>query len=143
MKGVTIVNEHIYGERLAKLETSQEMTNSRLKALESDKALLYKMTVLIEQNTRTAEKNSESVIQMGETFNSINTNLTGLNYSQNQLKESFKYVGERVDDIESEIRIIKNNGNINLWDVARKYITWIIGLPMVIAGWYLAKYLGF
>ena len=115
-------NKH--GERIAKVETRldsyQETTNARLKILEEDKSLLYKMTVLIEQNSKVAESNSENIKEMSKTFSEVNTNLTNLNNSQKELKEDVELLAKKQDNFESDLKKEKEKG---VFDVRGFFMT--------------------
>lgn len=128
------------GERLATAEAEIKNQGNRLSNLEKDKELLYRLTVVTEQQQEMNKNQQVQLNKMDETFNNININLTKLNMSQDELQDDVKSIGKRVDSIEDDLKVESDRGKISINDILTKYINWWIFLPTLIIGaWILYK----
>ncbi|KOS61400.1 hypothetical protein FJQ98_16895 [Lysinibacillus agricola] len=139
------------GERLASVETELKNQDNRLSNMEKDKELLYRLTVVSEQQqemnknqqiqlNKMDENQQRQLNKMDETFNNININLTKLNMSQDELQNNVKTIGKRVDGIEEDLKVETNKGTISFNEILSKYLLWWIMIPTVIVGaWILFK----
>lgn len=109
--------------------------------MEKDKELLYRLTVVSEQQQEMNKNQQIQLNKMDETFNNININLTKLNMSQDELQDDVKNIGKRVDGIEEDLKIETDKGKLSFNEILSKYIMWWIMIPTVIIGaWILSKF---
>lgn len=128
------------GERLATAETEIKNQANRLYNLEKDKELLYRLTIVSEQQQEMNKNQQIQLNKMDETFNNININLTKLNMSQDELQDDVRNIGKRVDSIEEDLKAESDRGKISINDILTKYINWWILFPTLIIGaWILYK----
>ncbi|MCL1696248.1 hypothetical protein [Lysinibacillus sp. BPa_S21] len=128
------------GERLASVETELRNQDNRLSNMEKDKELLYRLTVVSEQQQEMNKNQQIQLNKMDETFNNININLTKLNISQDELQSNVKSIGKRVDGIEEDLKVESDKGSIKFNEILSKYLMWWIMIPTVIIGaWILFK----
>ncbi|MEQ6355288.1 hypothetical protein ABNX05_11720 [Lysinibacillus sp. M3] len=130
------------GERLASVETELKNQNSRLTNMEKDKELLYRMTVVSEQQQKMNENQQIQLNKMDETFNNININLTKLNMSQDELQNNVKTIGKRVDGIEEDLKVESDKGSIKFNEIFSRYLMWWIMIPTLIIGALILLILG-
>lgn len=108
--------------------------------MEKDKELLYRLTVVSEQQQEMNKNQQIQLNKMDETFNNININLTKLNISQDELQSNVKSIGKRVDGIEEDLKVESDKGSIKFNEILSKYLMWWIMIPTVIIGaWILFK----
>lgn len=130
------------GERTAKNEVELKNLDFRLKNLEEDKKILYKLSIIAEQNSETIKQTTTQITRMHETFDKINENLTNLNFSQKELKEDVKNIAVRVSEVEKDLHEEVDSGKISFNDILNKYAFWILMLPTTIIGYFVMKWLG-
>ena len=138
---IKLENEKL-GERLASVETELKNQDNRLSNMEKDKELLYRLTVVSEQQQEMNKNQQIQLNKMDETFNNININLTKLNLSQDELQNDVKSIGKRVDGIEEDLKVEYSKGTISFNDILSKYLMWWIMIPTVIFGAYILYKLG-
>jgi len=132
-------NEKI-GERLASIETELKNQGNKLTSLEKDKELLYRLTIVSEQQQEMNKHQQIQLNKMDKTFNNINLNLTKLNLSQDELQNNVKNIRNRVDGIEEDLKTETSKGTISFNEILYKYLIWWILLPtVVISAWILFK----
>lgn len=137
-----ILNNEKIGERLASVETELKNQNHRVSKLEENNELLYRLTVVSEQQQEMNKNQQVQLNKMDETFNNININLTKLNMSQDELQDDVKNIGRRVDGIEEDLKKESDKDNISISETLKKYLRWWILLPLTIIGAYIMKSLG-
>lgn len=137
-----ILNNEKIGERLASVETELKNQNHRVSKLEENNELLYRLTVVSEQQQEMNKNQQVQLNKMDETFNNININLTKLNMSQDELQDDVKKIGRRVDGIEEDLKKESDKDNISISETLKKYLRWWILLPLTIIGAYIMKSLG-
>lgn len=149
---IKLDNERLVGERLASVETELKNQDNRVSKLEGNNELLYRLTVVSEQQqemnknqqiqlNKMDENQQIQVNKMNETFNNININLTKLNMSQDELQNNVKTIGKRVDGIEEDLKVESDKGSIKFNEILSKYLMWWILLPTLIIGaWMLYKF---
>lgn len=138
---IILENEKL-GERLASVETELKNQKHRVSKLEGNNELLYRLTVVSEQQQEMNKHQQIQLNKMDETFNNININLTKLNMSQDELQDDVKNIGRRVDSIEEDLKNESEKDNISISEFIKKYIHWWILLPLTIIGAYIMKWLG-
>ncbi|MFJ7373787.1 hypothetical protein ACIQV0_10430 [Lysinibacillus capsici] len=136
------MNNEKIGERLASVETELKNQNHRVSKLEENNELLYRLTVVSEQQQEMNKNQQVQLNKMDETFNNININLTKLNMSQDELQDDVKNIGRRVDGIEEDLKKESDKDNISISETLKKYLRWWILLPLTIIGAYIMKSLG-
>jgi len=137
---IKLDNERLVGERLASVETELKNQDNRVSKLEGNNELLYRLTVVSEQQQEMNKNQQIQLNKMDETFNNININLTKLNMSQDELQNNVKTIGKRVDGIEEDLKAESGKGSISFNEILSKYLMWWILLPTVIIGaWILYK----
>lgn len=141
-KSVIKLDNEKLGERLASVETELKNQGSRISNFEKDKELLYRLTVVSEQQQEMNKNQQIQLNKMDETFNNINVNLTKLNMSQDELQNDVKSIGKRVDGIEEDLKSESSKDNISINETIKKYIHWWLLLPLTIIGAYIMKWLG-
>lgn len=135
------LNNEKLGERLASVETELKNQDNRVSKLEGNNELLYRLTVVSEQQQEMNKNQQIQLNKMDETFNNININLTKLNMSQDELQDDVKNIGKRVDGIEEDLKIETDKGKLSFNEILSKYFMWLILLPTVILGaWILSKF---
>ena len=138
---IKLDNEKLVGERLATVETKLENQENRISNMEKDKELLYRLTVVSEQQQEMNKNQQIQLNKMDETFNNINVNLTKLNMSQDELQNDVKSIGKRVDGIEDDLKQESDKGSIKFNEIFSKYLHWWIMIPSLIIGaWLLSKF---
>ena len=130
-------------ERMAKLEVKVDEAIKDIDNLKSDRNLLHKMNVLLEVQIEANKKSDRKVDLLEGVIHSVNDNLTSLNNNQLELKNDVRKIATRQDEFEDELKKNAQKGMISVVEVGKQYIGWLIGIPLVIAGWYIAKLLGF
>lgn len=130
-------------DRLAKLEIKQDLTDKKIDKMDSNTELLFKMSVVLEQQVIANNKQSEQIEKMDETFNKINENLILLNSSHNNMKSEFGELKEEVNVIKSDIISEKQKDNISVVGILKKGILWWVVLPLTLIGSWIAKQFGF
>lgn len=128
-KSVIILENEKLGERLASVETELKNQNHRVSKLEGNNELLYRLTVVSEQQQEMNKNQQIQLNKMDETFNNINVNLTKLNMSQDELQNDVKSIGKRVDGIEEDLKSESSKDNISISETIKKYIQWWLLLP--------------
>lgn len=95
------------GERLAVLEQKVETSNkridnhtSRIEKLESNNDVLIRLSTLMEVQTEMDKQQNEQMEKFGEVLNSVNSNLTHLNQTSDQLKSNVGVLSGRIESIE-------------------------------------------
>lgn len=136
-----MINEKL-GERLASVETELKNQNHRVSKLEGNNELLYRLTVVSEQQQEMNKNQQKQLDKMDETFNNININLTKLNMSQDELQDDVKNIGRRVDSIEEDLINETNKDNISISETIKKYLHWWLLIPLTIIGAFIMKWLG-
>jgi len=129
-------------ERLASIETELKNQGKKLTNLEKDKELLYRLTIVSEQQQEMNKHQQIQLNRMDKTFNNINMNLTKLNMSQVELQEDVKVIGKRVDSIEDDLKQESARDNISISDMIKQYLHWWILIPTIIIGALILKTLG-
>lgn len=135
-----MINEKL-GERLASVETELKNQNHRVSKLEGNNELLYRLTVVSEQQQEMNKNQQKQLDKMDETFNNININLTKLNMSQDELQDDVKNIGRRVDSIEEDLINETNKDNISISETIKKYLHWWLLIPLTIIGAFIMKWL--
>ena len=130
------------GERLASVETELKNQNHRVSKLEGNNELLYRLTVVSEQQQEMNKNQQKQLDKMDETFNNININLTKLNMSQDELQDDVRNIGRRVDSIEEDLINETNKDNISISETIKKYLHWWLLIPLTIIGAFIMKWLG-
>jgi len=136
-----LINEKL-GERLASVETELKNQNHRVSKIEGNNELLYRLTVVSEQQQEMNKNQQKQLDKMDETFNNININLTKLNMSQDELQDDVKNIGRRVDSIEEDLINETNKDNISISETIKKYLHWWLLIPLTIIGAFIMKWLG-
>lgn len=129
-------------ERLASIETELKNQGKKLSNLEKDKELLYRLTIVSEQQQEMNKHQQIQLNRMDKTFNNINMNLTKLNMSQVELQEDVKVIGKRVDSIEDDLKQESAKDNISISNMIKQYLHWWILIPTIIIGALILKTLG-
>lgn len=129
-------------ERLASIETELKNQGKKLTNLEKDKELLYRLTIVSEQQQEMNKHQQIQLNRMDKTFNNINMNLTKLNMSQIELQEDVKVIGKRVDSIEDDLKQESAKDNISISNMIKQYLHWWILIPTIIIGALILKTLG-
>jgi len=129
-------------ERLASIETELKNQGKKLTNLEKDKELLYRLTIVSEQQQEMNKHQQIQLNRMDKTFNNINMNLTKLNMSQVELQEDVKVIGKRVDSIEDDLKQESAKDNISISNMIKQYLHWWILIPTIIIGALILKTLG-
>ncbi|MEC1179209.1 hypothetical protein P9B03_12000, partial [Metasolibacillus meyeri] len=132
-----LVDERIR-ERVASTETELKDLKKRTERLEENNELLFRLTIVSEQQQEMNKMQQTQLDSTNETLNNINVNLTKLNMTQDELRKDVKAIGKRVDDVEKTLE----NGKLSFNEVIRKYLLWVIGLPMTVLGAYILFKLG-
>lgn len=125
-------------ERVASTETELKDLKKRTERLEENNELLFRLTIVSEQQQEMNKMQQTQLDSTNETLNNINVNLTKLNMTQDELRKDVKAIGKRVDDVEKTLE----NGKLSFNEVIRKYLLWVIGLPMTVLGAYILFKLG-
>ena len=138
-------NQDKHGERIATLEQIAENNNGRIKnhairieRLEGNNDVLTRLGILMEVQTEMNKQQSAQMEKFGETLDSVNTNLSNLNSTSDQLKNS-------VGDLGSRITSIENTQNSHKIDVPKLMTKILIGIAMISVGLlsaYLLKVMG-
>lgn len=136
-----MINEKL-GERIASVETELKNQNHRVSKLEGNNELLYRLTVVSEQQQEMNKNQQKQLDKMDETFNNININLTKLNMSQDELQDDVRNIGRRVDSIEEDLINETNKDNISISETIKKYLHWWLLIPLTIIGAFIMKWLG-
>jgi len=136
-----LINEKL-GERLASVETELKNQNHRVSKIEGNNELLYRLTVVSEQQQEMNKNQQKQLDKMDETFNNININLTKLNMSQDELQDDVRNIGRRVDSIEEDLINETNKDNISISETIKKYLHWWLLIPLTIIGAFIMKWLG-
>lgn len=135
--------ENKFGERIAKLEQKTEGHENRINKYEEDQSLLYRLTIVSEQQQKFNEEQQRQLNNMDETFKTINENLTTLNHTSNELKEDIQRIGKRQDDFEDVFNTENDKGKISIYDIFSEWINWwIVLIPTGIIGALLYRALG-
>ncbi|WP_054767862.1 hypothetical protein [Lysinibacillus parviboronicapiens] len=130
------------GERLASVEVEIKNQDSRISKLEGNHELLYRLTVVSEQQQEMNKHQQIQLNRMDKTFNNININLTKLNMSQVELQDDVKGIGKRVDSIEEDLKLESAKDSLSISDTIKQYLHWWIFIPTTIVGALLLKWLG-
>ncbi|MDD1502599.1 hypothetical protein PVA17_07435 [Lysinibacillus sp. CNPSo 3705] len=134
-------NEKI-GERLASVEVEIKNQENRISKLEGNHELLYRLTLVSEQQQEMNKHQQIQLNRMDKTFNNINMNLTKLNMTQDELQEDVKGIGKRVDSIEDDLKLESAKDSILISDMIKQYLHWWILIPTIIIGGLILKSLG-
>lgn len=125
-------------EKLAVTETELKSLQKRTERLEGNNELLFRLTVVSEQQQDMNKMQQRQLDSTYETLNNINVNLTKLNMTQDELRKDVKSIGNRVDEVEK----VLDNGKIDTTTIGKKYIMWLVGLPLAILTGYIMLKLG-
>ncbi|MGG0667625.1 hypothetical protein ABE073_03760 [Lederbergia citrisecunda] len=94
-------------ERLAVLEQKEDNNNGRIKnhairieKLEGNSDVLVRLATLMEVQTEMDAKQNKQLEKFGETLDNVNSNLSMLNLSHEQLKTDMDSIGSKVKHIE-------------------------------------------
>lgn len=131
-----------FGERLASAEVEIKNQENRISKLEGNHELLYRLTLVSEQQQEMNKHQQIQLNRMDKTFNNINMNLTKLNMSQVELQEDVKVIGKRVDGIEDDLKQESAKDNISISNMIKQYLHWWILIPTIIIGALILKTLG-
>lgn len=134
---MTLDNDRII-EDLASIKTSLDHYNRefnfRVSKLESDRELVQRQVVISEQQSEMIKSQQVQNEKIVTTLSEVNINLTKLNMGHIELNNDVKSIASRVEEIEDK-------GVLNVDEIIKKYIVWIIGLPMTVIGaWLLFKF---
>lgn len=127
-------------ERISRLEVKQDLTDKKLDKFDSTTELLFKMSVILEQQVISNNKQSEQIEKMDETFNRINENLVILNSSNKSMKSDFVELKDEVSVLKSDITKEKDKDKFSVTEIVKKYIMWWVLLPMTFIGAWLMSY---
>ncbi|EON72822.1 hypothetical protein [Lysinibacillus sphaericus] len=130
------------GERLASVEVEIKNQDSRISKLEGNHELLYRLTVVSEQQQEMNKHQQIQLNRMDKTFNNININLTKLNMSQVELQDDVKGIGKRVDSIEEDLKYESAKDSLSISDTIKQYLHWWIFIPATVVGALILKWLG-
>ncbi len=130
------------GERLASVEVEIKNQDSRISKLEGNHELLYRLTVVSEQQQEMNKHQQIQLNRMDKTFNNININLTKLNMSQVELQDDVKGIGKRVDSIEEDLKYESAKDSLSISDTIKQYLHWWIFIPVTVVGALILKWLG-
>ncbi|WP_107839853.1 hypothetical protein [Metasolibacillus meyeri] len=86
-------------ERVASTETELKDLKKRTERLEENNELLFRLTIVSEQQQELNKMQQTQLDSTNETLNNINVNLTKLNMTQDELRKDVKAIGKRVDDV--------------------------------------------
>jgi len=128
-----------FGERLASAEVEIKNQENRISKLEGNHELLYRLTLVSEQQQEMNKHQQIQLHRMDKTFNNININLTKLNMTQVELQEDVKGIGKRVDSIEEDLKEESEKDYISIGDIIKQYLHWWILLPTIIIGAFILK----
>ncbi|MGE7092045.1 hypothetical protein ACQKII_11455 [Lysinibacillus sp. NPDC048646] len=142
IKSVIKLQNDKLGERLASVEVEIKNQDSRISKLEGNHELLYRLTVVSEQQQEMNKHQQIQLNRMDKTFNNININLTKLNMSQGELQDDVKGIGKRVDSIEEDLKQESAKDNLSISDTIKQSLHWWIILPTTIIGALILKWLG-
>lgn len=131
-----------FGERLASVEVEIKNQENRISKLEGNHELLYRLTLVSEQQQELNKHQQIQLNRMDKTFNNINMNLTKLNMTQDELQEDVKGIGKRVDSIEDDLKLESAKDHILISDMIKQYLHWWILIPTIIIGGLILKSLG-
>lgn len=118
--------------RFEALEKTQHAMNERLSFVERQTGEMVKIALILDQQTQMNEKQNEIMVK-------INDNLTTLNHTTNRL-------GERVNDLETEVKASSKRDTLVISDTLKKYagiglvvavtitITWLLSLFGIVGG---------
>jgi len=130
------------GERLASVEVEIKNQENRISKLEGNHELLYRLTLVSEQQQEMNKHQQIQLNRMDKTFNNINMNLTKLNMTQDELQEDVKGIGKRVDSIEDDLKLESAKDSISISDMIKQYLHWWVLIPTIIIGAFILKSLG-
>ena len=134
------------GERLAtaeaEIKNQGKEFHTRITKLEGNNELLYRLTVVSEQQQEMNKSQQIQLNKMDETFNNININLTKLNMSQDELQGDVQSIGRRVDSIEDDLKLESAKDSLSISDTIKQYLHWWIFIPATVVGALILKWLG-
>lgn len=132
-------------ERLSKLEGKVENNSSRIvnqairiEKLEGNNDALIRLSTLMEVQTEMDKQQNEQMSEFGKILNSVNTNLSHLNSSHEQLKADMDDIGKKVQHMEKD----RDDNKIDPVKLVRNIIIGVIMLSVTLIGSFLTAKLG-
>lgn len=123
-------------ERIATLEEKTNSHSIRIERIENNNKLLHEMKVLLELQTEMNKEQNKQMKSFEETLSNVNSNLTRLNTTSDQLKIDLGSIGDRVNEIEQ----INEKGKISVNELTVKiFIALAMIIPTAITAWVLMK----
>lgn len=106
--------------RLATLEAKVETLENKTDKLESNNPILFKMSVLLEQQTETTRELKNQIGGFHEVVRSIDSNLSSISNNQDLLNAKLDGLDGRVDNLSSKVNQIEDINNEQDKEIAVK-----------------------
>lgn len=129
----------MYGERLTRVEVIIEDHKDEINRLKDDNVALHRLTANQETLMGLVKDNQLQMKEFSSTLTSINSNLTNLNTSSDEMREDLNSLENELKDVRENNNQNSNRGKFDVIEFLSKDVPKYIGIA-ILAG--LLAYIG-
>ena len=129
----------MHGERLARVEVILEDHKDEINRLKDDNVALHRLTANQETLMGLVKDNQLQMKEFSSTLTSINSNLTNLNTSSDEMREDLNSLENELKDVRENNNQINNRGKFDVIEFMSKDVPKYIGIAILAA---LLAYIG-
>ncbi len=129
----------MYGERLTRVEVIIEDHKDEINRLKDDNVALHRLTANQETLMGLVKDNQLQMKEFSSTLTSINSNLTNLNTSSDEMREDLNSLENELKDVRENNNQNSNRGKFDVIEFLSKDVPKYIGIAILAA---LLAYIG-
>ncbi|UUV25835.1 MULTISPECIES: hypothetical protein [Lysinibacillus] len=138
-KSVIKLSNEMYGERLTRVEVIIEDHKDEINRLKDDNVALHRLTANQETLMGLVKDNQLQMKEFSSTLTSINSNLTNLNTSSDEMREDLNSLENELKDVRENNNQNSNRGKFDVIEFLSKDVPKYIGIAILAA---LLAYIG-
>ncbi|WGT38008.1 hypothetical protein QH639_19600 [Lysinibacillus sp. 1 U-2021] len=133
------MSNEMYGERLTRVEVIIEDHKDEINRLKDDNVALHRLTANQETLMGLVKDNQLQMKEFSSTLTSINSNLTNLNTSSDEMREDLNSLENELKDVRENNNQNSNRGKFDVIEFLSKDVPKYIGIAILAA---LLAYIG-
>ena len=127
------MTDNTFGERLVKVETITENHKEEIDKLKNDNLLLHRLTANQEMLTEVVKENQSQMRDFSKTLININSNITHLNNSSDEIRRDLIDTQKELKDIRENKKSEFLRGKFDVIEFISKDAIKLIGIALLTA----------
>ena len=127
------MTNNTFGERLVKVETMMESHKEEIDKLKNDNLLLHRLTANQEMLTEVVKENQSQMRDFSKTLININSNITHLNNSSDEIRRDLIDTQKELKDIRENKKSEFLRGKFDVIEFISKDAIKLIGIAILTA----------